>query len=121
MSVVLSQEDLAFWEENGFVVVHNAVPDENLEAAVNAIWDFLDVDAHNPEDWYKHPPRTGDRNDSPISQAGMVEIYQHQALWDNRQYPKVHQAFSEIWETDKLWVSLDRANMKPPTRPGKPE
>tara|TARA_B100000809_G_scaffold145381_1_gene142977 strand:+ start:1154 stop:1939 length:786 start_codon:yes stop_codon:yes gene_type:complete len=102
-------------------VVHNAVPDENLEAAVNAIWDFLDVDAHNPEDWYKHPPRTGDRNDSPISQAGMVEIYQHQALWDNRQYPKVHQAFSEIWETDKLWVSLDRANMKPPTRPGKPE
>ena len=39
MSVVLSQDDLDFWEENGFVVIHNAVPDENLEAAVNAIWD----------------------------------------------------------------------------------
>ena len=121
MSMVLSQEDLTFWEENGFVVVQNAVPDEHLEAAVNAIWDFLDADAHKPEDWYKHKPRTENRNDSPISHTGMVEIYQHQALWENRQYPKVHQAFSDIWETDRLWVSLDRANMKPPTHPDKPE
>ena len=102
MSVVLSQDDLDFWEENGFVVVHNAVPDENLEVAVNAIWDFLGIDAHDPEDWYKYPPRIGGKNDSPISQAGMVEIYQHQALWDNRKYPKVHQAFSEIWDTEEL-------------------
>ena len=121
MSVVLSQDNLDFWEENGFVVVHNAVPDKNLEAAVNAIWEFLGIDAHDPEDWYKYPPRTGRKDDSPISQAGMVEIYQHQALWNNRQHPKVHKAFSEIWDTEKLWVSLDRANMKPPTRSDKPQ
>ena len=36
MPVVLSRKDLAFWEENGYVIVHNAVPDENLEVAVNA-------------------------------------------------------------------------------------
>ena len=78
MSVVLSQDDLDFWEENGFVVIHNAVPDENLEVAVNAIWDFLGIDAHDPEHWYKYPPRIGGRNNSPISQAGIVEIYQHQ-------------------------------------------
>ena len=53
--------------------------------------------------------------------GGMVEIYQHQALWDNRQYPKVHQAFAEIWGDEKLWVSLDRANMKPPAREDRPE
>jgi ectoine hydroxylase-related dioxygenase (phytanoyl-CoA dioxygenase family) len=46
----------------------------------------------------------------------MVEIYQHQALWDNRQYPRVHQAFAEIWGTEKLWVSFDRASMNPPER-----
>jgi ectoine hydroxylase-related dioxygenase (phytanoyl-CoA dioxygenase family) len=51
----------------------------------------------------------------------MVEIYQHQALWNNRQYPKIHQAFTEIWGDEKLWVSLDRANMKPPARPDRPE
>ena len=47
----------------------------------------------------------------------MVEIYRHQALWDNRQYPRVHQAFSEIWETEKLWISFDRASMNLPERP----
>ena len=48
----------------------------------------------------------------------MVEIYQHQALWDNRQYPRAHQAFSEIWETEKLWVSFDRASVSYPTLKG---
>ena len=51
----------------------------------------------------------------------MVEIYQHQVLRNNRQYPKVHQAFSEIWGTEELWVSLDRANMKPSAWADKPD
>ena len=118
---VLSKEDRAFWEENGYVVVHNAVPEENLDAMVTAIWDFLEMDPGCEEDWYKYQPYTRDNLCSPISSSGMVEIYQHQALWDNRQYPKVHQAFAEIWGDEKLWVSLDRANMKPPTREDRPE
>jgi ectoine hydroxylase-related dioxygenase (phytanoyl-CoA dioxygenase family) len=48
-------------------------------------------------------------------------MYQHQAIWDNRQHPKVHQAFAEIWGEEKLWVSLDRANMKPPAREDQPD
>ena len=64
MPVVLSRKDLAFWEENGYVIVHNAVPDENLEVAVNAIWEFLGVDPHNSEDWYKYLPRARGRHDT---------------------------------------------------------
>ena len=41
---VLSKEDRAFWEENGYVIVHNAVPQENLDAMVAAIWEFLEMD-----------------------------------------------------------------------------
>ena len=37
---VLTAEDRKFWEENGYVVVHNAVPPENLKAAERAVWDF---------------------------------------------------------------------------------
>jgi hypothetical protein len=118
---VLSEADWAFWEENGYVVVHHAVPPENLKALVAAIWEFLEMDPENPEDWYKYRPYTRENMCSPISAAGMVEMYQHQALWDNRQYPRVHQAFAQILGTEKLWVSLDRANMKPPARQDKPE
>ena len=119
---VLSKEDWAFWEENGYVVVPDAVPQENLDATVDAIWTFLEIDRDDREQWYGHKPYTReDYGSSPISAGGIVEIYQHQALWDNRQYPEVHQAFSEIWGTEKLWVSVDRACMKPPAREDNPE
>ena len=103
---VFDAEALEFWEENGYVVVPGAVPLENCRAAEQAVWDFLEMDHDDPDSWYPNPPR----------RSIMVEIYQHQALWDNRQYPRVHQAFSEIWETEKLWVSFDRASMNPPER-----
>ncbi|MSS73681.1 MAG: hypothetical protein EXS64_19665 [Candidatus Latescibacteria bacterium] len=108
---VLSEQDHAFWEENGYVVVPEAVPPENLKAVVDVLWTFLGMDPNDPDDWYREPHRKG----------GMVEIYQHQALWNNRQHPRIHRAFSEIWGTERLWVSFDRANMKPPTRPDKQE
>lgn len=118
---VLSKTDREFWDENGYVVIPNAVPQENLDAMVDVIWAFLEMDRNNAEDWYKHQPYTRENKTSMISSAGMVEIYQHQALWNNRQNSKVHQAFSEIWGREDLWVSLDRANMKPPAREDKPE
>ena len=118
---VLNKEDWDFWNENGYVVVHDAVPQGNMDAMVDALWEFLEMERDDPEDWYRYKPYTREDKCSPISASGMVEIYQHQALWDNRQYPKVHQAFSEIWDTEHLWVSLDRANMKPPDRADQPD
>lgn len=118
---VISKDDWSFWEENGYLVVPNAVPQQNLDAVVEAIWTFLEIDPNDSHVWYRYKPyRRGDMC-SPISAAGMVEMYQHQALWDNRQHPRIYEAFAEILGTKKLWVSLDRANMKPPSRPDKPE
>ena len=103
---VLSEEDRAFWDENGYVIIHDAVPAENIKAAENAIWNFLEMQPDNPDSWYPDPPRKN------IT----MEMYHHHALWDNRQYPRIHQAFAEIWGTDRLWVSIDRASMNPPDR-----
>jgi hypothetical protein len=108
---ILSDADHAFFRENGYVVVRNAVPRENLQAVIDLIWSFLGMDPNDPEDWYREPHRTG----------GMVEVYQAQALWDNRQHPRIHQIFSEILGTERLWVSLDRACMKPPYHRAHPE
>lgn len=108
---VLSQTDLDFFEANGFVTVHDAVPSENLDAVIDAVWEFLGMDRDNPEDWYHEPHRKG----------GMVEIYQHQSLWNNRQNPKIYEAFTQIWGVEELWVSRDRACMKPPRHPNHPD
>lgn len=108
---VLSPEELAFFKQNGYVVVHNAVPQENLDHVLEAMWEFLGMDPDQPDDWYREPLRDN----------GMVEIYQHQALWDNRQHPRVYQAFADILGTPKLWVSFDRICLKPPRHPAHPE
>ena len=102
----LTSEQRTHWEEHGYVVLPNIVPQANVDAVINAIWTFLQVDRNDPETWY----------DAPISKHGMLEMYQHQSLWDNRQHPDIHRAFTDIWGTEKLWVSIDRANMNPPAR-----
>lgn len=108
---VLSPEDHEFFATNGFVRVRNAAPKEELDAVIEAIWAFLEMDPSNPEDWYREPVRPN----------GMVEIYQHQALWNTRQNPRIYQAFTEILGTEKLWVSFDRACFKPPRHRDHPE
>ncbi|HEX8234643.1 MAG TPA: phytanoyl-CoA dioxygenase family protein [Abditibacteriaceae bacterium] len=108
---VLTEQDLEFFHQNGYVVIPNAVPQENLDAAIAAIWEFLDADPNDSQTWYR----------PPLRRDGMVEIYQHQALWNNRQHPRVHGAFADIFGNEKLWVSMDRASMKPPPHPDHPE
>jgi hypothetical protein len=113
---VLSESDWAFWLENGYVIVPDAVPEQSLRRAVDAIWEFQGMDPGDPESWYA-PPQ-GENRMAELNKAGMVELYHHQALWDDRQHPRVHGAFADIWGTEKLWVTIDRANLNVPVRPG---
>ena len=111
---VLTQEEMTFWHKNGYVIVRDAVPQENLDAVVDTIWEFMEMDRDNPATWYR--PGDGDEGKPKLKESGMAELYQHQSLWDNRQHPRVYGAFADIWETDKLWVSIDRVNLNPPAR-----
>ena len=114
MMRVLTQEDLAFWRANGYVIVRNAVPQKNVEAVVDIIWEFMEMDRDDPDSWYRPPHSKYGMVE--LNRSGMVALYQHQSLWDNRQHPRVYGAFTDIWETDKLWVSIDRVNLNPPAR-----
>jgi len=113
---VLTDEDWGFWQQNGYVIIHDAVPEENIDAVVNMIWQFEEKDPNDPATWYRPPRR--DIQMTELRNSGMVEVYNHPALWNNRQYPKVYDAFVDIWGTEKLWVTIDRANLNLPVRPG---
>jgi ectoine hydroxylase-related dioxygenase (phytanoyl-CoA dioxygenase family) len=115
-----SEVDLRFWAENGYVILHNAVPAENTQAVVDDIFEFLSMDPQDAESWY-HFADVPEGESLPHNAGGMVEMYQTQSLWDNRQHPRIHAAFAQLWGTEDLWVSNDRASMKPPTRADKPE
>lgn len=106
---VLTKADHEFWDEHGYIVVKRAVPQPQLDAVVEALWEFLEMDPERPAGWHARPPWH--------SAAGMVELYHHQALWDTRQHPRVHEAYSDLFGRPDLWVRLDRVNMNPPVDP----
>jgi hypothetical protein len=113
---VLSEADWQFWRENGYVIIRNAVPREQALATAAFLWEFEEKDSKDPETWYA-PPRA-EMKMKELTNTGMVEVYNHQNLWNNRQMPRVHAAFADIWGTEKLWVTIDRANLNVPLRPG---
>ena len=113
---VLSEEDWNFWIYNGYIVIKNAVPREQADRLAAFLWEFEEKDPNDPSTWYT-PPRA-EIQMKELTNTGMVEVYNHQYLWDNRQFPRVHDAFTDIWGTEKLWVTIDRANLNFPIRPG---
>ena len=104
---VLSAADLAFWDEHGYVVVPDAVPESSRAAATQAILDHVGARADDPESWYK-----------PNDHGIMVQFFQHPAFTANRQSRRLHKAFAQLWKTADLWVSTDRAGFNVPERPG---
>ena len=113
---VLSEEDWAFWRHNGYIVIKNAVPREQALATAAFLWEFEEKAPNDPDTWYTAP--RAEMQMKELIGTGMVEVYNHQHLWNNRQHPRVYDAFVDIWGTEKLWVAIDRANLNFPIRPG---
>ncbi len=113
---LLTEEEWEFWIREGYIVIRNAVPAEQATSTADFLWEFEDKDANDPETWYT--TARAEIQMKELANTGMVEVYNHQHLWNNRQFPKIHQAFSDIWGTEKLWVTIDRANLNFPLRPG---
>src|SRR5579862_4300018 len=111
---VLSAEDWRHWTTFGYVVVPNAVPAQNIEHLKATLWEFQEMDPADPSTWEKSQLR--DHLMPELNNSGMVEIYNHQSLWDNRQQPRVYNAFVDVWDREDLWVTIDRANLNPPNR-----
>ncbi|MBO7743132.1 phytanoyl-CoA dioxygenase family protein [Paenibacillus sp. MWE-103] len=108
----ITKEQVDFFRHNGYVKLEGIVPKANCDRVIEAIWSCLGKDASDPENWY-NPPQ------SVMNRDGMVEMYHHQTMWDNRQLEEVYGAFSTLLDEEKLWVSIDRVNMKPPVRADK--
>jgi hypothetical protein len=113
---VLSEEDWAFWIHNGYVVIKNAVPREQALRTAEFLWEFEEKDPNDPATWYTAP--RAEMQMKELTGTGMVEVYNNQHLWNNRQMQRVYDAFVDIWGTEKLWVTIDRANLNFPIRPG---
>ena len=113
---VLTMDQWNFWKENGYIVIKQAVAREAALDTANFLWEFEEKDPNNQDTWYTAP--RSEIKMKELAGTGMVEVYNNQKLWNNRQTQKVYDAFVDIWGMEKLWVTIDRANLNFPIRPG---
>ena len=73
-------------------------------AAVQAILAFAGMSMEQPDSWYK-----GEL---------WIPLAHHPALWANRNAPRIHTAFAQIWRRRDLWMNVDVCGVNPPLRPG---
>ena len=104
----LTAEELAFWDEHGYLVVHDAVDAVNRDAAAAAIHAFLETEPDDPETWY------GNKFGKTI----WVPLLHHPAFVANRQAPRLVKAFAQLWGREDLWPTVDQGGFNPPERPG---
>lgn len=112
----LTEEQWEHWKSQGYVVIKAAISKEQAATTADFLWEF---EAKNPADsstWYTLP--RAEMKMKELAGTGMVEVYNHQQLWNNRQSEKVYKAFTDVWGTEKLWVTIDRANLNFPIQPG---
>lgn len=113
---ILSEDDWSFWKHNGYIVIKNAVSTAQADETASFLWEFEEKNPDKPETWYT--AARAEMKMKELAGTGMVEAYNHQVLWNNRQTPRVHDAFTDIWGLEKLWVTIDRSNLNFPIRPG---
>ena len=104
---VFSLEDLAFWHQFGYVILHDAVPLEQCQATEQAIWQYIDGDPQDPSTWYRR------REDSTI----WLPLIHHPALDANRRSLRIRKAFAQLWQRNDIWISVDRGGFNPPETP----
>jgi len=103
---VLGRDELEFWEQNGYVVLHDAVSTQNCAAAAAAIYEFLGAAPDNEYGWYANP----------AGHTIWVPLLRHPALIANRRAPRIHPAFAQLWGRTDLWANTDQCGFNPPER-----
>jgi hypothetical protein len=111
---VLTPKQFQSWQTNGYVIVANAVPADNVRRTIDFLWEFQEHSPTAPDSW--NAPQLREIEMSELNNTGMVEAYNHQTLWDNRQEQRVYDTFVDIWDREDLWVTIDRANLNTPNR-----
>lgn len=108
---LLSKEDLAFWDKNGYIVIKNAVSKSDCEAAQNAIWEFLGANPNDKQSWYRqHEEKRG----------MMVNFTNHPALKKNRESIIIQRVYGQLYKTNSIYKTIDKVSFNPPVTQDNP-
>ena len=105
---VLSDGDLQFFEDNGYLVLKNAISKEDCLATQQIIWEFLGMEPDNPDSWYvAHSEQKG----------LMVNFFEHPILEKNRASARIKKAYEQLYQSKQIYKTIDKVSFNPPITP----
>ncbi|MCD2260920.1 phytanoyl-CoA dioxygenase family protein [Psychroserpens luteolus] len=102
---VLDKKALDHWDKEGYIIIPNAITEDDIEASLDVIYTHLQIDPNDTSTWYE---------DHPLKQGIMVQLFRHPQLDKNRFSKKIQQAYQQLWQRTDLIVSNDRVSFNPP-------
>ena len=105
---VLNDEELTFFETNGYIILSNAISKADCAATQQVIWEFLGMHPEQPETWYQsHPQQRG----------MMVNFFDHPLLEKNRASARIKKAFEQLYQSEAIYKTIDKISFNPPVTP----
>jgi hypothetical protein len=101
----LSDQQLAHWDEYGYLIIPGVLSSDESAAARAAIWDFLQMREDDSASWYQSCPQM---------KKIMVQLFVHPALAAARNSDYIQSIFRQLWRRDDLVMTTDRVGFNPP-------
>jgi hypothetical protein len=102
---VLDNEQLEFWDQNGYIILKNAVSKEDCDQTIEVICQSIHIERDRSETWYEH---------HSFRQGIMVQLFQDPLIQKNRESAIIRQAYEQLWNRTDLWCTADRVGFNPP-------
>jgi hypothetical protein len=106
----------SFFDEWGFVVVGNVIPDELCNQGVTEFWDSAARWGAAPDAPEKWDDFWSIQRFGRLGIIGITGEVKRRALLEMRQHPNLHKVFTSIFGQEELWVDHDRMGVLRPTK-----
>lgn len=101
----LRSEQLAFWQENGYLVLPGVINATACAASCAAVWAFLHADPRDPASWYGAQCR---------QQGLMLPLYNHPRINTNRASRRIRAAYEQLYGSRAIYKTIDHLSFNPP-------
>lgn len=110
-SGVLTEDQISFWEENGYLRIPKVVDDARCDAVKQKICQYLNLHLGFPETWYFAHPHW---------QGIMLQLYQNEEMEAIRQDPLIFNIFAALYKSNKIIPNVEKLGYNPPETPNWP-
>lgn len=102
---LLSAEQLAFWNEHGYLLLNSVIDAKACADSRAAIWNYLGADPEYPPSWYSAQSR---------QQGLMLPLYNHPQLNTNRASRRLRAAYEQLYGSNAIYKTIDHVSFNPP-------